>query len=159
VRAASGLYYRLQPSFNVAGGTSNNLLGTTDDNLPVLWEQPQIAHRDERNVNRSRCGFADVLSDPSAPLTTQQMGHYRVITNWFPDGQEALDKIEGIYRKHNPELCDELYLSLIVACLDRILSDTRPKTVTGAIKRAVKKKSVKSTKRAKPAARRRTKSA
>jgi hypothetical protein len=100
--------------------------------------------------------LADVLSDPSSPLTTEQMAHYRMVPNWFPDGQEALDRIERIYRKHNPELCDELYLSLIVACLDKILSDMRPKTATGAIKRQVKKKSAK---RAKPAARRRTKSA
>jgi hypothetical protein len=99
--------------------------------------------------------LADVLSDPSSPLTTEQMAHYRMVPNWFPDGQEALDWIERIYREHNPELCDELYISLICLCLDKILSDTRPKTATGA----VKKKSVKSTKRVKPAARRRTKSA
>jgi hypothetical protein len=54
-----------------------------------------------------------------------------MVPNWFPDGQEALDRIERIYRKHNPELCDELYLSLIVAYLDKILSDMRPKTATG----------------------------
>jgi hypothetical protein len=103
--------------------------------------------------------LADVLTDPSAPLTTEQLNHYRLVPAWFPDGEEALDRIERIYREHNPELCDELYLSLIVACLDKILGDTRPKTATGAIKRAVKKKSVKSTKPAKPVARRRTKSA
>jgi hypothetical protein len=75
------------------------------------------------------------------------MGHYRLITNWFPDGQQALDRIERIYRKDRPEIADELYISLIVACLDKILGDTRPKTVTGAIKRPVKKKPTKSTKK------------
>jgi hypothetical protein len=90
--------------------------------------------------------LADVLSDPSAPLTTEQLNHYRMVLHWFPDGQEALDRIERIYREDRPEIADELYISLVCLCLDRILSDTRPKTATGAVKRQpVKKKSVKST--------------
>jgi hypothetical protein len=79
--------------------------------------------------------LADVLSDPSAPLTSETMAHYRMMTNWFPDGPIALDRIENIFRGGQPELCDELYISLIVACLDRILGDTRPKTITGVVKK------------------------
>ncbi len=90
--------------------------------------------------------LADVLSDPSAPLTSETMAHYRMITNWFPDGPIALDRIENIFRGGQSELCDELYISLIVACLDKILGDTRPKTVTGAVK-----KPTKSTKKKQPA--------
>src|ERR1700731_1879336 len=88
--------------------------------------------------------LADMLSDPSSPLTTEQMGHYRMITNWFPDGQQALDRIERIYRKDRPEIADELYISLIVACVDKILSDTRPKTVTGVVKNSIKKQAPRS---------------
>jgi hypothetical protein len=80
-------------------------------------------------------------------LTVEQMGHYRLINGWFQDGQQALDRIERIYREDRPEIADELYISLIVLCLDKILRDTRPKTVTGAIKRPVKKKPTKSTKK------------
>jgi len=83
--------------------------------------------------------LADVLTDPSCPLTNEQMCHYRMITNWFPDGPIALDRIENIFRGGQPELCDELYISLIVACLDKILGDTRPKTVTGVVKKPIKK--------------------
>ena len=89
--------------------------------------------------------LADVLTDPSCPLTNDQMCHYRLITNWLPDGPIALDRIENIFRGGRAELCDELYLSLAVACLDKILGDTRPKTVTGLVKKA------KSTKKKQPA--------
>lgn len=93
-------------------------------------------HAEGRRTRQSiALWLADMLSDPSSPLTTEQMGHYRMITNWFPDGQQALDRIERIYRKDRPEIADELYISLIVACVDKILSDTRPKTVTGVVKK------------------------
>ncbi len=82
--------------------------------------------------------LADVLSDPAAPLTSETMAHYRMMTNWFPDGPIALDRIENIFRGGQAELCDELYISLIVACLDKILGDTRPKTITGVVKKASK---------------------
>jgi hypothetical protein len=102
--------------------------------------------------------LTDKLTSPDCPLTVEQLNHYRMVLRWFPDGAEALDRIERIYREDRPEIADELYISVITLCLDRILSDTRPKTATGAIKKQVNKKSVKSTKRAKPPARRRTKS-
>ena len=38
-------------------------------------------------------------------------------------------------------MCDELYISLIVACLDKILGDTRPKTITGLVKKPKSSKS------------------
>jgi hypothetical protein len=102
-------------------------------------------HAEGRRIRQSiALWLADVLSDPSSPLTTEQMGHYRMITNWFPDGQQALDRIERIYRKDRPEICDELYISLIVACVDKILSDTRPKTVTGVVKNSTKKQAPRS---------------
>ena len=50
----------------------------------------------------------------------------------------CLDRIERIYREQKRELCDEIYISLIVACLDKILDDTRPKTVTGVVKKPSK---------------------
>jgi hypothetical protein len=49
-----------------------------------------------------------------------------------------LDRIERFYREQKPELSDELYISLIVACLDKILGNTRPKTVTGVVKKPSK---------------------
>jgi hypothetical protein len=98
----------------------------------MVWEAThRITLKDVGLVNRIALWLADVLSDPSSPLTTEQMGHYRLVAHWFPDGQQALDRIERIYREDRPEICDALYLSLIVACVDKILSDTRPKTVTG----------------------------
>jgi hypothetical protein len=88
--------------------------------------------------------LADMLSDPSSPLTAEQMSHYRLVAHWFPDGQDALDRIEKIYREDRPEICDELYLSLIVACVDKILGDTRPKTVTGVVKNSIRKQAPRS---------------
>ncbi len=92
--------------------------------------------------------LADVLTDPSCPLTNEQMCHYRLISHWLPDGPIALDRIENIFRGGQAELCDELYISLIVACIDKILGDTRPKTVTGLVKKA---KASKSTEKKQPA--------
>jgi hypothetical protein len=46
----------------------------------------------------------------------------------------CLDRIERIYREQKLEL----YISLIVACLDKILGDTRPKTITGVVKKPSK---------------------
>src|SRR5258707_9718871 len=89
--------------------------------------------------------LADVLTDPACPLTNEQMCHYRMITNWLPDGPQALDRIERIYRQHMPEMADELYLSLAVACLEKLLGDTRPKTATGSVKKPKSTKSTKST--------------
>jgi hypothetical protein len=88
--------------------------------------------------------LADVLSDPSAPLNAEQMSHYRLVAHWFPDGQDALDRIERIYREDRPEIADELYISLIVACVDKILGDSRPKTVTGVVKNSIKKQAPRS---------------
>jgi hypothetical protein len=97
-------------------------------------------HKEGRKSRQSiALWLADVLSDPSTPLTAEQMAHYRLLTNWFPDGPIALERIERIYREHKSEICDELYISLIVACLDKILGDTRPKTITGVVKKPTKK--------------------
>jgi hypothetical protein len=50
------------------------------------------------------------------------------------------------YQAFSEHLSPNLYISLIVACVDKILSDTRPKTVTGVVKNATK-----STKKKQPA--------
>jgi hypothetical protein len=82
--------------------------------------------------------LADQLTRSDCPLTAEQMGHYRLINGWFQDGQQALDRIERIYREDRPEIADELYISLIVLCLDKILGDTRAKTATGVVKKPTK---------------------
>ena len=112
-------------------------------------EKGQAAFHAEGRRNRQGIAnwLADQLTRSDCPLTVEHMGHYRLINGWFQDGQQALDRIERIYREDRPEIADELHISLIVLCLDKILGDTRPKTVTGAIKRPVKKKPTKSTKK------------
>ena len=114
----------------------------------AVKEKGQAAFHAEGRRNRQGIAnwLADQLTRSDCPLTVEQMGHYRLINGWFQDGQQALDRIERIYREDRPEIADELYISLIVLCLDKILSDTRPKTVTGVVK-----KPVKSTKKKQPA--------
>jgi hypothetical protein len=90
----------------------------------MVWGTKHTSTRKgARLLNRSRCGSPTNSLDP---LTTEQMAHYRLITDWFPDGQQALDRIERICREDSTEL----YLSLVVASVDKIPSDSRPKTVT-----------------------------
>ncbi len=106
----------------------------------AVKEKGQAAFHAEGRRNRQGIAnwLADQLTRSDCPLTVEQMGHYRLINGWFQDGQQALDRIERIYREDRPEIADELYISLIVLCLDKILSDTRPKTVTGVVKKPVK---------------------
>jgi hypothetical protein len=64
--------------------------------------------------------LADKLTEPSCPLTTEEMNHLRMVTAYFPEGSETADKIDRIFGD-KPALRQAILLSTIVACLDRLL--------------------------------------
>jgi len=64
--------------------------------------------------------LADKLTDPSCPLTTEELNHLRMVTAYFPEGRETADKIDRIFGD-TPELRQTILLSTIVTCLDRLL--------------------------------------
>jgi hypothetical protein len=64
--------------------------------------------------------LADKLTDPSCPLTTEEMNHLRMVTAYFPEGRETADKIDRIFGD-KPALRQAILLSTIVTCLDRLL--------------------------------------
>jgi len=76
------------------------------------------------DVGRTRRAVIDWLSDkltePSCPLTTQEMNHLRMVTAYFPEDRETADKIDRIFGD-TPELRQTILLSTIVTCLDRLL--------------------------------------
>jgi hypothetical protein len=69
--------------------------------------------------------LADMLTEPSCPLTTEQVNHLRMVTAYFPEGRETAEKIDRIFADKR-ELRKELYLATIVSCLDRLLNDPPP---------------------------------
>ena len=64
--------------------------------------------------------LTDKLTDPSCPLTTEQLNHLRMVTAYFPEGRETAEKIDRIFAD-KPELRTAILLSTIVTCLDRLL--------------------------------------
>jgi len=64
--------------------------------------------------------LADKLTEPSCPLTTEEMNHLRMVTAYFPEGRETADKIDKIFGD-KPPLRQAILLSTIVTCLDRLL--------------------------------------
>jgi hypothetical protein len=64
--------------------------------------------------------LSDKLTEPSRPLTTQEMNHLRMVTAYFPEDRETADKIDRIFGD-TPELRQTILLSTIVTCLDRLL--------------------------------------
>jgi hypothetical protein len=65
--------------------------------------------------------FADKITDPFCPLTTEEMNHLRTVTAYFPEGRETVEKIDRIFAD-KPELRQAILLSTIVTCLDRLLA-------------------------------------
>jgi hypothetical protein len=41
--------------------------------------------------------LADKITDPSGPLTTEEMNHLRMVTAYFPEGRETAEKIDRIF--------------------------------------------------------------
>ena len=64
--------------------------------------------------------LADKITDPSRPLTTEEMNHLRMVTAYFPEGRETADKIDRMF-SDKPALRQAILLSTIVVCLDRLL--------------------------------------
>jgi hypothetical protein len=64
--------------------------------------------------------LADKITDPSCPLTTEELNHLRMVTAYFPEGRETADKIDRIFGE-KPALRQAILLSTIVTCLDRLL--------------------------------------
>jgi hypothetical protein len=67
--------------------------------------------------------LTDKITDPSSPLTTEEMNHLRMVGVYFSEGREIADKIDRMF-SDEPELRKELYLTTIVSCLDRLLNDS-----------------------------------
>ena len=65
--------------------------------------------------------LTDKLTEPSCPLTTEQMNHLRMVTAYFPEGQETAEKIDRIFAD-KPAPRQAILLSTIVTCLDRLLA-------------------------------------
>jgi hypothetical protein len=61
--------------------------------------------------------LANQLTDPSCPLTTEQMNHFRMVSAYFPEGREIAEKIDRSFAD-TPELRTAILLSTIVTCLD-----------------------------------------
>ncbi len=59
--------------------------------------------------------LADKITDPSCPLTTEEMNHLRMVTAYFPEGRETADKIDRIFGD-KPALRQAILLSTIVTC-------------------------------------------
>jgi hypothetical protein len=54
--------------------------------------------------------LADKITDPSCPLTTEEMNHLRMVSAYFPEGREIADKIDGIFG-NKPALRQPLFKS------------------------------------------------
>jgi hypothetical protein len=65
--------------------------------------------------------LADEFTDPTCPLTTEQLNHLRMVTAYFPEGRETADKIDRIFGD-TPELRPAILPSTIVTCLGRLLA-------------------------------------
>ena len=65
--------------------------------------------------------LADKLTDPSCPLTTEEMNHLRMVSAYFPEGRETAEKIDRMFAD-KPALRQAILLSTIVTCLDRLLA-------------------------------------
>jgi hypothetical protein len=65
--------------------------------------------------------LTDKLTEPSCPLTTEQMNHLRMVTAYFPEGRETAEKIDRIFAD-KPAPRQAILLSTIVTCLDRLLA-------------------------------------
>jgi hypothetical protein len=64
--------------------------------------------------------LADKLTDPSCPLTTEEMNHLCMVSAYFPEGRETAEKIDRMF-SDKPALRQAILLSTIVTCLDRLL--------------------------------------
>jgi hypothetical protein len=77
--------------------------------------------------------LADEFTDPSCPLTTEQLNHLRMVGVYFREGREIADKIDRMFAD-TPELRKEILLSTIVSCLDRLLNDPPRTEQTAPVK-------------------------
>ena len=80
----------------------------------------QLQDEGDRIRNSIIDWLTDKLTEPSCPLTTEEMNHLRMVTAYFPEGREIADTIDRIFGD-KPALRQAILLSTIVVCLDRLL--------------------------------------
>jgi hypothetical protein len=87
----------------------------------VVRNRTQQAQAEGNRIRREIIDWlTDKFTDPTSPLTTEEMNHLRMVTAYFPEGRETADKIDRIFGD-KPELRQAILLSTIVTCLDRLL--------------------------------------
>jgi uncharacterized protein YlaN (UPF0358 family) len=87
----------------------------------VVRNKTQQLQDEGNRIRRAIIDYlTDKLTDPSCPLTTEQLNHLRMVTAYFPEGRETAEKIDRIFAD-KPELRTAILLSTIVTCLDRLL--------------------------------------
>ena len=87
----------------------------------MVRNRTQQAQAEGNRIRREIIDWlTDKFTDPTSPLTTEEMNHLRMVTAYFPEGREAADKIDRIFGD-KPELRQAILLSTIVTCLDRLL--------------------------------------
>jgi hypothetical protein len=64
--------------------------------------------------------LAGMLTDPACPLEANDLGHFRLIGQWF-GGSEAIKRLAAAHDE-KPGLRDEVLLSVVVEALDRLLA-------------------------------------
>ena len=87
-------------------------MGTTPDNYRPKGDRIRLAI-----IN----WLTDKFTEPSCPLTTDEMNHLRMVTAYFPEGRETANKIDRIFAD-KPALRKEILLSTIITCLDRLIT-------------------------------------
>ena len=64
--------------------------------------------------------LTDMLTSPDCPLEVDDLGHFRMIGQWF-GGAEAINRLVSAHDE-KPQLRDEVLLSVIVEALDKLLA-------------------------------------